>query len=168
LLVIANLSRFAQSVELDLSSFQGMAPVELFGQTRFPAISEAPYCMTLGPYGLYWLSLEPQRLEVAALMTETQGQLPPMKVPGTWENALKDRYKAALQEILPELLKTRRWFGGKARGTQSTTILDAIRMAYRGHVAYLLLLLVEYTDHTLETDALPLTCAMGERPDTMC
>ena len=36
-LVVANLSRFTQCVELDLSQYQGMRPVELFGSTEFPA-----------------------------------------------------------------------------------------------------------------------------------
>ena len=36
ILVVANLSRFVQYVELDLSAFQGLVPVELFGRTTFP------------------------------------------------------------------------------------------------------------------------------------
>ena len=33
-LVVANLSRFAQPVELDLSRFHGLVPEEMFGRTR--------------------------------------------------------------------------------------------------------------------------------------
>ena len=36
ILVVANLSRFVQCVELDLSDFNGTTPVELFGRTEFP------------------------------------------------------------------------------------------------------------------------------------
>ena len=43
LLVVANLSRFVQPVELDLSAFTGSVPVELFGRTEFPIINERPY-----------------------------------------------------------------------------------------------------------------------------
>src|SRR5690606_9991119 len=35
ILVVANLSRFAQSVELELARFQGLSPVEMFGRTAF-------------------------------------------------------------------------------------------------------------------------------------
>ena len=38
ILVVANLSRFAQAVELDLAEFQGTVPIEMFGRTPFPAI----------------------------------------------------------------------------------------------------------------------------------
>ena len=65
LLVVANLSRFVQFVELDLSSFEGIAPVELFGQTPFPQIGKLPYLLTLGPHSFYWFTLCPT-CEVAA------------------------------------------------------------------------------------------------------
>ena len=38
ILVVANLSRFAQAVELDLAEFQGTVPIEMFGRTPFPTI----------------------------------------------------------------------------------------------------------------------------------
>jgi maltose alpha-D-glucosyltransferase / alpha-amylase len=40
ILVVANLSRFVQAVELDLSRFKGMSPVEMFGRNPFPPIGD--------------------------------------------------------------------------------------------------------------------------------
>jgi maltose alpha-D-glucosyltransferase/alpha-amylase len=57
-LVLANLSRFVQGVELDLSPYKGLVPFELFGRTEFPVIGEALYFMTLGPHDYRWFSLE--------------------------------------------------------------------------------------------------------------
>ncbi len=57
-LVVANLSRFSQPVELDLRRFQGMALVELIGEVRFPCVREQPYFLSLGPHGFYWFRLE--------------------------------------------------------------------------------------------------------------
>src|SRR5262249_35641926 len=59
LLIVANLSRFLQPVQLDLSAFAGRVPEELFGRTRFPAITESPYPLTLGPHGFCWFVLNP-------------------------------------------------------------------------------------------------------------
>ena len=61
ILVVANLSRFVQRVELDLSALPGLVPVEMFGRTRFPARSASAYFLTLGPHGFYWFSLERRR-----------------------------------------------------------------------------------------------------------
>jgi maltose alpha-D-glucosyltransferase/alpha-amylase len=57
MLCVANLSRFAQYVELDMSRFEGMIPVEVFGETHFPRIGELPYLLTLGPHAFYWFRL---------------------------------------------------------------------------------------------------------------
>jgi maltose alpha-D-glucosyltransferase/alpha-amylase len=56
-LVVANLSRFAQPVELDLSRFGGLVPEEMFGRTPFPMITDEPYRLGLGPHGFYWFHL---------------------------------------------------------------------------------------------------------------
>jgi maltose alpha-D-glucosyltransferase/alpha-amylase len=56
-LCVHNLARTAQPVELDLSQFQGLHPVELLGRTHFPRIGELPYLLTLTPRGVYWFQL---------------------------------------------------------------------------------------------------------------
>ena len=56
-LVVANLSRTAQAVQLDLSHFAGRTPFEMLGSTPFPPIATAPYAVTLGPYGFFWFAL---------------------------------------------------------------------------------------------------------------
>jgi maltose alpha-D-glucosyltransferase/alpha-amylase len=57
-LCVANLSRFAQPFECDLSSLAGLTPVEMRGYVEFPRIGETPYPLTLGPYGFLWLELQ--------------------------------------------------------------------------------------------------------------
>jgi maltose alpha-D-glucosyltransferase/alpha-amylase len=57
-LVVNNLSRFVQPVQLDLSQYNGWTPVEIMGETTFPQIGELPYFLTLGPHGFYWFRLE--------------------------------------------------------------------------------------------------------------
>jgi len=56
-LCVANLSRFAQYVEMDLSRFRGRVPVELIGRVHFPPIGELPYLLTLGPHDFFWFEL---------------------------------------------------------------------------------------------------------------
>jgi len=58
LLAVCNLSRHAQPAALPLQSLAGLRPVELIGSTPFPVIEEAPWPLSLGPYGFYWFRLE--------------------------------------------------------------------------------------------------------------
>ena len=57
ILCVNNLSRFAQFVELDLREFKGCIPLELYGNTPFPAIGDLPYLLTLGPHNFLWFRL---------------------------------------------------------------------------------------------------------------
>ena len=57
ILCVANLSRFAQYVELDLGRFSGRIPVELIGRVHFPRVGELPYLLTLGPHDFLWFEL---------------------------------------------------------------------------------------------------------------
>jgi maltose alpha-D-glucosyltransferase/alpha-amylase len=59
ILVVNNLSRFSQYVEIDLRRFDGWTPVDLFGGIPFPKIGELPYLVTLGPHGFYWFRFVP-------------------------------------------------------------------------------------------------------------
>jgi len=59
-LVVANLSRYAQSVSLDLAAFKDFVPVEVFGQARFPGISDQPYALSLSPHSAFWFLLAPK------------------------------------------------------------------------------------------------------------
>jgi maltose alpha-D-glucosyltransferase/alpha-amylase len=65
-LCVHNLARSAQAVELDLSTFEGRHPEEMFGRTRFPQIGELPYLLTLGPRGFFWFLLTaPEKTNVS-------------------------------------------------------------------------------------------------------
>ena len=57
ILCVANLSRFAQYVELDMRAFEGRVPVEMIGRVRFPRIGELPYLLTFSPHGWLWFEL---------------------------------------------------------------------------------------------------------------
>ncbi len=110
IMVVANLSRFAQYVELDLSAFQGMYAVELLGGTRFPRIGELPYLITLGPHAFYWFELvqapEPATKPVAPERLAT------LEVAEPWHRILREDESDPVAAELPAFLQGRRWFGG--------------------------------------------------------
>jgi maltose alpha-D-glucosyltransferase/alpha-amylase len=58
ILLVHNLASSAQPVELDLKRFRGAVPIEMLGETRFPAIGETPYFLSLSPYASYWFRLD--------------------------------------------------------------------------------------------------------------
>ncbi len=118
LLVVVNLSRFTQAVELDLAEHRGAIPVELFGSTEFPEVGDLPYFITLGGHGFYWFSLE-QR-------TSTEPRHAPLVVNGPWHDTLRGDGRAPINRVLPTYLASRRWFRDKSRRIRSTAVIDLI------------------------------------------
>ncbi len=57
-LCVANLSRFAQPVALELSDYCGRIPMEVLGYNPFPVITGQPYVLTLAPYSFLWFELQ--------------------------------------------------------------------------------------------------------------
>jgi maltose alpha-D-glucosyltransferase/alpha-amylase len=159
-LIVANLSRFAQYVELDLSAFQGLVPVEMFGQVSFPSIGEQPYLLTLGPHAFYWFSLEPQQY-VEGEEALTADSLPLIHVPGKWESLFHDDAKKQLEAQLARYLAGRRWFAGKAHKMQAVSLTEIIPVPYDTFGAFFTILQVAYVGHEAETYVLPLAVALG-------
>lgn len=58
-LCVFNLSPNAQHVELNLQMFHGFTPVEMMGGSRFPAIGDLYYQITLPGHSFFWFDLEP-------------------------------------------------------------------------------------------------------------
>jgi maltose alpha-D-glucosyltransferase/alpha-amylase len=57
-LIVNNLSAHAQPALLDLRTFVGMVPFELFGNTEFPPIRDEPYHLSLSPHSFFWFRLD--------------------------------------------------------------------------------------------------------------
>jgi maltose alpha-D-glucosyltransferase/alpha-amylase len=147
-LCVANLSRFAQPVELDLTALQGLTPVEMLGYVEFRKIGPEPYQLTLGPYGFLWFELQPARDE--ADVGDDDG----LRAEQGWESLLEGPDRQRLEaHVLPRFLPKQRWFGGKARRILSTNVVDWGALDDR---SALLLLDVLYADGSTEMYFLPL------------
>jgi maltose alpha-D-glucosyltransferase / alpha-amylase len=57
LLIVNNLSAFAQPAELELRDHAGLVPIELIGNHAFPRLGQNPYVMTLSPHTFFWFRL---------------------------------------------------------------------------------------------------------------
>ena len=136
-LCVANLSRFAQPVSLDLAPFVGMEPVEMLGYVPFPTITEAPYALSLAPYSFLWLELQPvsqavETLSTPAIETDSDAfhettEAVHLLTHG-WSTWLAGPGASLLTDSLAEWLPRQRWFGAKARTIQSVRILDWVEV----------------------------------------
>ncbi len=122
-LIVANLSRFAQPIELDLSAFRGSTPVEMFGNVRFPTVAEdGRYILSVGPHAFYYFLLEPATAKVAE-----SSAVPELRISAPGKSLLAhSAFERAIESRLPRLLPHRRWFGSKARTIRTTRVVDRV------------------------------------------
>ncbi len=167
MLVVSNLSRFTQYAELDLSAFAGLVPVELFGRNEFPLIAGACYPLTLGPHNVFWFALEKERRPGFAGTGPSEGRVVELPAAGPWETLLRPGSSAELEGALPDYLRRRRWFGGKARKIKAVKIVESVPIDGEGG-PYWTLIRVEYVEGDPENYLLPLSFASGQKADAIC
>ena len=132
ILCVANLSRTAQPVELDLSRFKGRVPVELIGGSSFPPLGDLPYMLTMPGHSFYWF-----RLSVDASAPSWHEEMPRFPEPPvivlpagreTGSSArhaplkLGGRQISRLEEVLPGFLGVRRWFAAKGASIKQVEV----------------------------------------------
>jgi len=126
ILCVANLSRTAQPVELDLRKYAGRVPVELLGRTAFPPIGERFYLLTLPAYAFYWFKLAadvappdwhaqvvpPQEQPMLVLFDSWTSFFRDKVVP--WRIGMAEKLRAQLEaQVLPQFLEAQRWYAQK-------------------------------------------------------
>jgi len=151
ILVLANLSRFSQAVEIELTEFEGFAPVEIFSQNKFPKITGKPYLFTMGPHGYYWFLLEKEEGYQGS-----RDALPQIKV-DRWEELFAAQTVARFeQKILQPYIRACRWFGSKAKVIKSVKIKENISLGDKERPASWLILDFQYNEGLAELYQLPL------------
>jgi maltose alpha-D-glucosyltransferase / alpha-amylase len=161
ILIVANLSRFAQATEIDLSKYQAMVPRELFGSAEFPMISERPYFLSLGPHAFYWFALRPHEAKTGALRIR-RGE-PPVIAIESWERVFSTTVREALIRILPAFFQARSWFRGRNRVIRLSEIVESI--SFPRSKSHLLLIRIEYAYGDPEMYSLPVSLVAGEAAD---
>jgi len=165
ILVVANLSRFVQYAELDLSSHDGETPVELFARTPFPAITKQQYFLTLAPHGFYWFLLQPKpSIEVRREPTLEE---PETIEPGSrgWQGLFEAPGEPALAQPLLKYLGRCEWFGENAAMAQAASIQESIRVPYGESEAFFCQVLVEFREGIPERYSLPIARSVRSRDE---
>jgi maltose alpha-D-glucosyltransferase/alpha-amylase len=137
ILCVANLSRSAQPVELDLSRHKGRVPVELMGRTAFPPIGELPYLLTLPGHGFFWFRLAAGEEMPVWHEERIPREEPPLLVlfdgwrsifrdrVVPWRIAMAEKVRAQFEtEALPRFIAAQRWYAAKGEAVRRVALMD--------------------------------------------
>jgi maltose alpha-D-glucosyltransferase/alpha-amylase len=122
ILVVANLARTAQAVELDLSDFRGRRVIEVLGRSEFPVIGENAYMMTLQGHSFFWFELaataESESVEAAPLEFVT------LVMQHGWGDLFTRHNLPQLErDVIPAFLPRQRWFGAKDQRIRAARVV---------------------------------------------
>jgi maltose alpha-D-glucosyltransferase/alpha-amylase len=163
LLVVVNLSRFAQVARLDLSRYAGLAPEEVFSHNIYPVIRKEPYILTLGVHDYYWFLLRSTREQ----MIESELPRLSLKSGVPWESVLLGKAGERFVDLLAEYLPRCRWFRSKARLVSQVELVDRLPVGAGARTSRLVLLKVSYTEGLAETYLLPLAWLPREQAERL-
>jgi maltose alpha-D-glucosyltransferase/alpha-amylase len=159
-LVVANLSRFVQFVELDLTEFEGITPIELFGSSPFPRVGKWPYLLTLGPHAFYWFSLCPRHAkEMCGMEASRASEVPVLSDLTHWEQLFDVTQSHDLRDALLRYASTYEAAGNAPRLVRHVRLRDVFRFQRDDAVTRLLLVDAEYNVGQPETFVLRLAFA---------
>jgi len=161
LLIVVNLSKFSQAAEIDLLSYKGFVPVDVFSRNRFPVIrDDGQYFFTLAPHSYNWFVLEKAHPEM-----DEEKPLPLLLV-RKWAGLMDGTAKRQLESgILPRYLVRAKWFIPKERNTYQVVISDytVVQTAEGDHPIFWLLLEITGDDGVPGLYQLPLWIVKDEK-----
>ena len=158
-LVVANLSRYCQAVQIRVPNHVGDSVHEVFSENRFADITEAPYGVTLAPHSFFWFVLRPQVTQAPPQLEET----PQIKFNITWPRLIGSSEEDRLLGALGEYVKRARWFGGKGRGIRRFRITDSVMVATEEYPTHILLLEVFYNNGPRQQYLVPIGFATRDQ-----
>jgi maltose alpha-D-glucosyltransferase / alpha-amylase len=168
-LCVVNLSRAAQSVELDLAAYRGRIPVELPGLSIFPQIIDRPYHLTMAGHSFFWFKLlEPSQIEGGLAPIDTSRDAMPdlvtLVLRNGWDDIASGPSAAELNRtVLRHFLPTQRWFAAKDQLVDRARIVDIAELPSSTGAASCCLAIVEASlaDGRAERYLLPLDLIWG-------
>ncbi|MFY9326929.1 MAG: maltose alpha-D-glucosyltransferase [Georgfuchsia sp.] len=141
ILCVANVSRIAQPVELELGSYKGRVPVEMMGRNAFPPVGDLPYLLTLPAHGFFWFRLamdaEPPHWHTERLPME---DLPVLVLFDGWNSFFRNRvvpWRIGMaektctrleQELLPRFLLHQRWYAAKTEPLERVSVSEHVML----------------------------------------
>jgi len=161
ILVVVNLSRFSQVVEMDLSEFAGLTPVDVFSRTRFPAVRKEPYVLPMGFHDYFWFQLSGEE-DGAEACTPSETVIPELQLNGKGRSLDFPRLHKGLEEKVLPNCGTRQWFGAHASKVRKAVVLDSMPLLPGEAFPRLFFLELHYSEGPPDMLMLPVSLARGE------
>jgi maltose alpha-D-glucosyltransferase/alpha-amylase len=98
----------------------------LLGRTSFPPVGDAPYLITLAPYGFFWFLLRERDASKVEVST-TPAEFETLVVTQGWSSLSQGQSRSVLErDVLPAFLANKRWYAERGNSPASARISATI------------------------------------------
>ncbi len=155
ILVVVNLSRYSQHVELDLHEYAGAIPMEVFSRNDFPVITDSPWSFSMQFKNYFWFELQRQEKVVEELPSSSDVHA----FTDTQWKSMNTTLQARLKEPLKEFILNSRWFRGNLKKLRDIEILDHFPVLNRRIPAHVFLVMLDTVEEAKEMFLMPVSLA---------
>ncbi len=158
ILVVANLSRFTQATELELSEYAGTRPMEIFSRQKLSEIKQGGTLFTLGPHDFYWLAMRRK----GARQSQELVSVPVREQALEWGGPLTLATRELLErDLLPGYLLNCKWFAARGQSLRELHIADDFALKPDSTNERVLIVSAAFSEGLGETYVLPLRLSGG-------
>jgi maltose alpha-D-glucosyltransferase / alpha-amylase len=155
ILVVVNLSRYSQYVELDLHEFAGKLPIEVFSRNEFPMISNDPWPFTMQFKNYFWFEL--QKSEIA--LDHQPSDFDMLDIDNVMWKTMNNPLQQKIKHFLYDFILNNRWFRGDKRKLQGIEIFDILPIPLKRGISYLFIVRMDMIEGKKDQFAIPVSIA---------
>ncbi len=160
ILVIVNLSRYSQHVELDLSEYAGSAPMEVFSRNDFPVISKEPYSFSLQFKNYFWFELRKPEYEES--FDDTYQQQPLIISASEW-NKMGSKLQNSIKQKLFGFILNNQWFKGNTKKLRNINVIDVIPVPKKNYQPFLFMVQFDMIESSNEIFIISIALAFNTK-----
>jgi maltose alpha-D-glucosyltransferase / alpha-amylase len=159
MLIVVNLSRYSQHVELDLQEYAGSVPMEVFSRNDFRVISDQPWGFSMQFKNYFWFLLRKQEKE-----TEVEGKdQEPLKITNHQWAKMASPMQRTIKELLYDFIMKSRWFKGNVRKLREINVIDVVALPHKGRNPYLFIVQMDLIEATKDIFLMPVSIAVNNK-----
>jgi maltose alpha-D-glucosyltransferase / alpha-amylase len=159
ILVVVNLSRYSQYVEIDLHDYAGSTPVEVFSRNEFPGIGDEPWPFSMQFKNYFWFELQKtgKDSENIPLVSE------PLNIePEKWKG-MNVPLKEEVKGMLYDYILRSQWFSGDVKKLRGVEIIDVFPLLQKKAPSYIFMLNFDMIDAANDIYLMPVSMARNKR-----
>ena len=160
MLVIVNLSRYSQHVELDLSAHAGSTPVEVFSHNEFPPITTEPWSFSMQFKNYFWFELRKAETRERPLQALSASSIELQ--PEQWKK-MEPGLIQVIKERLFNYLVNIRWFRGDTRKLRDVHVLDVIPVRAKKWESFMLMVRLDLIEGNKDIYLMPISLAFNNK-----